>query len=437
MDGLDKIVLLLSDILEVYILYDFFKAFFPIRSRWQPWRRGLPLLAGFTAALYGVNSFHNAKLNIAALPLICLAFLFLCFEGSAPLRLAYLMLAYTLLSVPEMILAVLLGVTEKFIQNTSVTDLSGVFLQLMVTKFLTYILFLVAKQIPKGSKSHMSLRIFLLYLFVPLASFGIMVLNYYTSVDIETHLGLKLWMLIGHSLLILGNILIFYAFNRYVEKEAVNMQQTLVITKQQTDITHYKQIMDLNGKHREIIHNMNNYLKAIGQLAYEKRADSILEILKDLNVEMEKNELILYCENPVLNTILTEKRADAEKNQVQFDAYIEPGIRLDHINAVDLIAMLGNLLDNSIYAAKNSDRKVQTRMFRQNEGNFCVTKIVNSFQGEIRRDEAGLVSTKQDSGIHGIGVKSVKKTAEKYGGYLEYLAEEGVFTAVLVLPIYG
>ena len=70
----------------------------------------------------------------------------------------------------------------------------------------------------------------------------------------------------------------------------------------------------------------------------------------------------------------------------------------------------------------------------QNEGNFCVVKITNNFMGEIIRNENGFVSTKKEKGIHGIGIQSVRNTAEKYNGYLECLIENKIFTAILVLP---
>ena len=46
-----------------------------------------------------------------------------------------------------------------------------------------------------------------------------------------------------------------------------------------------------------------------------------------------------------------------------------------------------------------------------------------------------LLSTKEEPGLHGIGMESISKTAEKYNGFFEYYVDKEKFCAVVVLPV--
>lgn len=71
----------------------------------------------------------------------------------------------------------------------------------------------------------------------------------------------------------------------------------------------------------------------------------------------------------------------------------------------------------------------------EKDGNICVVKITNYFTTKPRRNKSGFITNKREKELHGIGIKSVERTIEKYQGYLQCLVEEETFTAVLILPI--
>ena len=116
---------------------------------------------------------------------------------------------------------------------------------------------------------------------------------------------------------------------------------------------------------------------------------------------------------------------------------MEPGCILNHIQDVDLITMLGNLLDNAVLAAskKEKDTSVVVRIFMQKEGKLCVIKVVNDFVEKIQEVKGRLISTKKEAGMHGIGLVSISKIAEQNNGYLEHYIIDGKFNAVVVLAV--
>ncbi|MFP3154343.1 GHKL domain-containing protein [Lachnospiraceae bacterium ZAX-1] len=213
------------------------------------------------------------------------------------------------------------------------------------------------------------------------------------------------------------------------------MQQKVIINRQESDIRYYMQMEDLNKKHEEFVHNTTHYLKMIGKFAGDNDCNKILNMIKELNKDVESGEMAIYSSNHVLNAILSEKNSEAEKYNIVFDAYVEPGSVLGMVADIDLIAILGNLLDNAIQAASESEgnRWIKIRIFMQEIGGFCIIKIINRFSSQIIIEKEKIVSTKKEKGIHGIGIKSVENMAEKYGGCFHCRVKEDMFEAVLLL----
>ena len=299
-------------------------------------------------------------------------------------------------------------------------------------------LFIIVEQIIGKRQRKMENTIFIKYLLVPISGFGMMSVVFYAGFNIMNDDKLKILMIICFVLMLIGNIVIFYAFSRYSEEMHNNVEQQVLITRQKADLNYYKQMIQVNDEHYELIHNINHYMKVIYQLANERDCDEVMKIAETLGHQMEISEKIIYSHHHILNGILSEKRSQALKEKVEFDVYVEPGIKLNMVSDADLIAMLGNILDNALRAAIecNGERSVKIRIFMQEIGGYLVIKVVNTFSGKLLKKDEEFVTTKKEKGIHGIGIKSVNKMAEKYGGCLSCEIKENKFETLLLLSTF-
>ncbi len=436
MEYLDKAVLLLSCMAEIYILFDFLNNFFERKKAFKKYGKVIFISLIITGLLFLLNLMENAYLNLFGVLILFWIYISILFYTDLGNRLVYYIIIFSIFWGCEFLFVILLGIPSYFLEQTSIINLSEIPWQMLAMKLLTYILVAIIKQFSNKSKMRMNNKIFIMYLCVPIASLGIMVLTYYSGMEFSGRIFMRLIMSACFALMLLGNILIFYAFNRYSEEMSVSMCRELTITKQNADLSYYVQVQEINEKYKEFIHNTSHYLKTIGELARKNKNTNILDILHELNIELENSAMAVYSENHVMDAILNEKEAQAKKMEILFDVYVEPGTHMGSVADVDMITMLGNLLDNAIRAAKQGEKEhyVKVRIFMQNEGSFCVVKIINNFGEEIIKNENGFVSTKKEKGVHGIGIQSVQNTAERYNGYLEYFVEKEVFTAILVLP---
>ena len=115
--------------------------------------------------------------------------------------------------------------------------------QLMEIKLLTYIVFSIAKQISNKAHKHMNYKIFMMYLCLPIATLGIMLTVFYSGVDFSSNTRQKIFMALFFSLMLFGNILMFYAFNKYSEETYENLKRDVIIMKQNVELSHLQEMI--------------------------------------------------------------------------------------------------------------------------------------------------------------------------------------------------
>ena len=144
-----------------------------------------------------------------------------------------------------------------------------------------------------------------------------------------------------------------------------------------------------------------------------------------------------FCRNKVLNTILCEKKREAKDENILYNANVEPGISFDFIRDIDIIIIIGNLVDNAIDASRKvKEGFVDINIFENQKGHFLVIKVENKFDGVINRYGENFYSSKKDNtDKHGIGIKNARNCIEKYGGFLQICYNENLFTATAVFTI--
>ena len=434
MDWLDTVIIFLCCIIEIFLLYDYFANFFEIKIQGKC---AIMVSIGAVGTIFAVNLLNNNILNLLFVPFILWTFVTVVFDAQLGIRFGYFVLAYSVMIGVEFLYIILSNTTSQLLTNSGLIPVSEYIWGLLVTKFLNFIVFLLLKQSSSKSKSRITNSLFLNYLCVPLSSLGIMLTVFYSGIDVGESYLIRISMTLFLVLMIVGNALLFYAFQKHTESLSENAKQQLELLYQKAEVERLTKISELNDDYNEMVHNASHYLKVIDQLAYEKKYDEICKVVEKLNGKLNRESIYEYSNHKMLNIILSEYSSKAQKANVNFNAYVEPGCILSHVLDIDLIAMLGNILDNALSAASNkgSNMSVVLSIFMQKDGKICVIKVTNDFIGILNEVGGKLISTKKEKGIHGIGLSSVSKIAEQYDGYLEYYVEGKRFNAVIVLPV--
>lgn len=434
MNFVDKGIMLIVCIVEIYLLWDFFNAYFESRERWKSIEIILiSMTSGLVLFLF--NIMGNSYLNLIGVPVILWCYISIIFKSKIGERIIYFLTAFSILLGCEFLYVVLFNVTAEDIRGGEYVLLSDHALQLISIKLFTFIIFMVVKQISGKSRKHMSNNIFLMYLCVPFASLGIMMTSFYLVAG-AVEVWQKMLMIVFFILMLIGNIMIFYVFDRYSESICQQAEQENLIVQQQAELQYYTRIIEMQEIQKEFQHDISQYLGIIRKMAEENSAGNVKEITEELADIISNHEQSLYSSVPILDYILNEKAIFARQNDVNYDVYVEPNIIITGIHEIELISMMGNLIDNAIQAAAETAENayVKIRIFMRNKGAFLVLKIENNYEEMRIKKDGRFVSTKREDGLHGLGLRSVERIAKKNHGYLECNAEAKVFHTLLVLP---
>ncbi len=70
------------------------------------------------------------------------------------------------------------------------------------------------------------------------------------------------------------------------------------------------------------------------------------------------------------------------------------------------------------------------------KNNFLLIRFDNPYDAVLSESKDGLYeTTKSDTKQHGYGLKSIRMTAEKYGGTVKIVPEDGWFSIKIMIPI--
>lgn len=259
----------------------------------------------------------------------------------------------------------------------------------------------------------------------------------YTLYDDTTMYWNMVWLTVLLSvvtlLVIVGNA---HNLSQLVEKNDYIRMQSLL--KEQH--AQYVALKGADETMRRRYHDLKHYLNELEALRVsggKAHAPELEEFANRLREELEPYERDIETGNQILDVLLAEKRACCLRAGIRPVFYAD-GRDLDFVSSFDLCAIFGNLLDNAIEATTALDdgepREILVDI-RRSRG-LVVIQCRNPYKGGLRADErGGFATTKADTEEHGYGLKSVRATAESYGGSMSVTTEDGVFAVTVIVPV--
>lgn len=224
---------------------------------------------------------------------------------------------------------------------------------------------------------------------------------------------------------------VFYLYNILMQN-FIHLRQR-DIYRQQTD--HYRNqlevITESQGRMRALRHDMRNHiLHLIAQLR-QGNDEEALTYLKSMEEELLNPGEHAKTGNREIDSLLNYKLEKAGKVLKEVECSIL--VPTEFLSkSFDINVILGNLLDNAIEAAQDSERKWLKLVMRADRGVLLIY-VANSFGEEPRRKGSRFLSTKKDSGEHGIGLQNVRRMVERLHGEIDFRQEGEVFSVDVML----
>lgn len=247
----------------------------------------------------------------------------------------------------------------------------------------------------------------------------------------------EFWMIGCAMALLLGNILIFAAYQYIQQMSRRYMDLRLQQQKEQADRSYYKTLQEQYDNQRIMIHDIRHHLGLIKELAKAQNEKVVVDYVTEMEHLPVLQRQIQYCKEPILNALLIRYHDLCRQKKISFSVDVRK-CSTEEMNHIDITSLFGNLMENALEAAQESeDPFLEISLDVREVQKAWVLTIVNSCKELLETSGFGFISRKQKRGQHGIGLLSVKRIIKIYQGHIRqyYDVESRSFHTVVMIPV--
>lgn len=412
--------------LEAVIFYVFFtRISTPKLSRWKILLVGLFLFE--IGSVFNILFQNTVLVNTIVTLVVITLFFRLCFETSIKVALLYSLLLDGLNFAIE---SVIVFVFSSLLRIPTSEYQSNFMILFMETISCKAIFFMVCLMLSNWTTDTAVRKIpASLFVYPVCVTACLLVFSYIIFSEILTKDGQML--LAGTSgALLLSLIFLFSTFQHEIEKDGM----LAIAQEENAHLKTEKEYFDILEKQNQNLmlyaHDVRKHLNAIRELSQDPNVN---EYVTNLCGELATYTQSCQSGNKLLDVMMNRYVLDCELKEISFE-YSVRECPLRCLEDLDLVAILGNLMDNAITAASESEKKwVSLTTSVRNTYNVIVIK--NSCDMPPQAQGEQLLSTKENPRFHGYGLKSVAKAVKKYHGdqYWSYDPDNQIFTMTVIL----
>lgn len=227
------------------------------------------------------------------------------------------------------------------------------------------------------------------------------------------------------------NVLMYILLNKMqydsAEKEKLRLSEISLASQEkfiEEAREHYAEMITLR-------HDMRHYLTTAAKLISDGKTEEAKSYIEKLAAEKVSSFAVgVDTGNVVIDAVINNRLADCARDNIEVKCLIDS--RFEGISETDISILLSNALDNAIsgcagVSAPRIELTIGTRMA------FTYIIVRNSIPSSVLSGNPKLVTSKGDRTIHGFGIGSMRRIAEKYGGSVEFREEKDSFIAEIWL----
>lgn len=220
-------------------------------------------------------------------------------------------------------------------------------------------------------------------------------------------------------------------------KKASQLQVQYEMLKEQMDaqIHHYQYVQEKNQELRAFKHDLKNHLLILESLYEQKKHEEFHSYINTMRGFLITDEHYIDTGNPIMDALLNEKFAYANQLhiRVRHRIRVRPALALPMI---DTCILLGNSLDNAIEACQelpegNAAMSVQIVYSH----NMLIIRIENTISQERIQQGISFQTTKEDTNLHGMGIRNMKKIVKEHDGLFALNVEDSQVVLQMTIPL--
>ena len=223
----------------------------------------------------------------------------------------------------------------------------------------------------------------------------------------------------------------FYLYITIVKSYSQKAEKDLLEQKLKTYTNQLEVIMQSQEKIRSLQHDMKHHLMELNGMALESNNAQMIVYLGKMKNFMDNPAEYIYSGNKEIDSVLNYMIQRAKNILIKVNIKIKIPHNLA-CHSFDLNVILGNLLENAIQAAKQTEEKILNINLEWNKGVLFIG-IQNSYLRKpgIRSHE--FITSKNKREKHGFGLANVKRIVEMYNGTMAINQKEKMFNVDIIL----
>lgn len=420
-----SIVYLISNFFSIFIIRRFAESFFKKQYNYK-------IVSAFLYLMYfGITSLAYLKLDIPIIAIcinwISILAIFFTYESTIQKRIVYTTYIIAFMLFPELVIGAITGYFRfSFFSEGNYSSEIGI----ISTKIITYIEALLFRnyRIRKDSQS-VSSSLWISTIIIPLSTL------IYECMFVSNDNLTKDKVIASVAMLFIINVTAFYLYDS-LTKSYVRQSKLSILETENVLYSKQCEIMQSSTKElQEFRHDMNNQFIALSQLI---KSEQYKEAEKQLSrlTSLTKSKIIYSTSgNVIIDGLINYKLQNALSDKIKVKTEIAVPNQIN-IETTDLVAILGNLIDNALNALADvpEDRRSLTIkvVFSQER---LIIRTSNPYTGNVLCKDGKIVSAKQSSKHHGYGLNNIAKAVNKYKGYMDIDYTGNIFTVDILMYI--
>ena len=226
--------------------------------------------------------------------------------------------------------------------------------------------------------------------------------------------------------------MVFFLYDRLSAVYESKLKSALNAQEKEYYFTQCQLMQESVEQMKAFRHDIKSQLTTLKDYSIKGKSEDISTYLDSLLTDIEKSETYSSTGNIAIDSIVNYKLKNIKSSDINLDLKISIPPNLN-VEAVDIVTILGNLLDNALDAVAKVDKKIIKLDIAFDKGGLF-TKIENSYSGEVKYSEQQILTSK-DEDEHGYGLKNIRRSVEKYNGYMKLVHDDNIFSTVVFLYV--
>lgn len=420
-----NIIYLISNFFTIFIIYRFAELFFK--------KLNCNKILSYLAYLlyFIVTSLAYIILDVPIITLVlnwAVVFVIsLTYETTTQKRLVYTTYIIMFMLIPELIIGAITGYFHfSIFEEGNYSNSVGI----IITKIITYSEVLLLQNC-KSTKENQNVgwSLWLSSILIPISTLS------YEIMFVNSENLIKTKVIISVVILFVINFTVFYLYDS-LSKSYIQHSKLSVLEIENELYSKQCEIMQTSTKELQAFrHDMNNQFIALSQLLTSKKYEDAETQLNKLSY-LTKNKIIYSTSgNVIIDGLINYKLQNAINDNINVKTEIAIPIQLQ-IDTTDIVAILGNLIDNALSALQNvsvEKRHLTLKVvFSQKR---LIIRTSNPYCGDIMCKNGKIVTSKKAHDRHGYGLNNIAKAVDKYKGYMEIDYSDNIFTVDIIMYI--